>query len=156
LQLQTPSPVTIPALYMGKTALRVIKQRRKESIMQPKNTSTLIPISIRHFDIYRVTLELITFCKSLIPRISRFNRRTGEQMKESLASILQNFSEGMRRTGKDRGHLLTIALGSCDEVRSILAFTVAFEVITQQELQHGDGLADRICAMGYRLRQKMS
>jgi four helix bundle protein len=76
------------------------------------------------------------------------------QFVEALASTLQNLAEGMRRTGKDRAFLLTVALGSCDEVRAILEAAVAFGVLTQSEQQQVDGLADRICAMTYRLRQR--
>jgi four helix bundle protein len=60
----------------------------------------------------------------------------------------------MHRTGKDRAHLLTVALGSCDEVRALLEVAVAFGVLSSEEQQAADGLADRVCAMTYRLRQR--
>jgi len=60
----------------------------------------------------------------------------------------------MRRTGKDRAHLLTVALGSCDEVRALLEAAVAFGVLSAAEQQRVDALADRVCAMTYRLRQR--
>jgi len=124
--------------------------------MKQSNDYTLSPTSIRHMDIYRVALELITFCRTLIPRMCRFNRKMGEQIQEALASIVQNLSEGMRRIGKDRGYLFTVALGSADEVRAILDACAAWGIITAEEHMHADNLADRICAMGYRLRQKMA
>ena len=111
--------------------------------------------SHRQLDIYRLTLQLINVCRPLVPRIKRFNRRTAAQLVESLASTLQNLSEGVRRTGADGPHLISVALGSCNEVRAILDTVCAFGVITTQDGEHAEALADRICAMGYRLRQKM-
>jgi four helix bundle protein len=122
--------------------------------MQHTNQWQSSPISARNLDIYRVILELIAYCKPLIPRIVRFNKRSANQLIESLLSTEQNLSEGMRRTGADRAHFLTIMLGSADEVRAILDGAHAFDVITPRERQGADALADRICAMGYRLRQK--
>ena len=60
----------------------------------------------------------------------------------------------MRRTGKDRAHLLSVALGSCDEVRALLDTAAAFGVLSAAERLQADALADRICAMTYRLRQR--
>lgn len=111
------------------------------------------PTSARGLDVHKVTLELIRVCRPLIERIKRFNKRTGDQFVESLFSTLQNKDEGLRRTGKDRPHLLTVALGSCGEVRSILDGVAAVGVITANEHQEADPLADRVCAMLYRLRE---
>lgn len=112
------------------------------------------PDSARQLDVYRVTLELITSCQGFRARLQRFNRRLGTQLTESLASTAQNLAESMRRTGKDRAHLLTVALGSCDEVRALLEAAVAFGVVSPAEQRAADALADRVCAMTYRLRQR--
>ena len=72
----------------------------------------LRPDSCRQLDVYRLTLELISVCRPLSERLRRFNRRLGAQLTESLTSTLQNLAEGMRRTGKDRAHLLTVVLGA--------------------------------------------
>lgn len=119
-------------------------------------THLLRPDSARRLDVYRVTLALISACRPHLQPLSRFNRRLGAQLTESLASSLQNLAEGMRRTGKDRAHLLTVALGSCDEVRSLLEVAVAFGVLSDQQQSQLDALADRACAMLYRLRQRCS
>jgi four helix bundle protein len=117
-------------------------------------TSSRQPDSARQLDVYRVTLELIGRCQPLRDRLQRFNRRLGTQLTESLASTAQNLAEAMRRTGKDRAHLLTVALGSCDEVRALLEAGVAFGVFAVAEQRQADALADRVCAMTYRLRQR--
>ncbi|MDY0001106.1 MAG: four helix bundle protein [Polyangia bacterium] len=120
----------------------------------PSIAVAAVPRSARSLDIYQVTLTLIASCRPLSPRLGRFNRRLGAQLTESLASVLQNLAEAMRRTGRDRAHLLTVALGSCDDVRALLEAAVAFGVIGRVEQQRIDGLADRVSAMGYRLRQR--
>lgn len=112
------------------------------------------PDSVRQLDVYRVTLELIGVCGPLRARLQRFNRRLGTQLTESLASTAQNLAEAMRRTGKDRAHLLTVALGSCDEARALLEAAVAFGVVSAADRRAADALADRVCAMTYRLRQR--
>ena len=112
------------------------------------------PYSSRGLDVHQVTLELITSCATCCDRLKRFNRRLGDQLIESLASTLQNLTEGLRRTGKDRAHLLGVALGSCDEARSLLDAAVAYRQLSREEQLRLDGLADRVCAMIYRLRQR--
>jgi four helix bundle protein len=118
---------------------------------QPRH---LTPESKRRLDVYRLTLALITAWQPHQARLARFNRKLGTQLTESLASTLQNLAEAMRRTGKDRAHLLTVALGSCDEVRALLDAAVAFHVLPLPEQQRRGALADRVCAMTYRLRQR--
>ena len=113
-----------------------------------------VPDSARRLDVYRVTLELIGACQPYQGPLSRFNRRLGAQLTEALSSTLQNLADGTRRVGKDRAHLLTVSLGSCDEVRSLLEAAVAFGVLGAAEQQRLDALADRVCAMTYRLIQR--
>ena len=112
------------------------------------------PTAARRLDAYRVTLELIAACQTLCSRLARFNRRLGAQFVEALASTLQNLAEAMARTGRDRAHLLTVALGSCQEVRALLEAAVAFGVLSHTDHERIDALADRVCAMIYRLRQR--
>jgi len=122
--------------------------------MRGKNPIPTTPTSARRLDLYRVNLELITACQPLSAKMKRFNGRLGAQLTEALASTLQNLAEAMRRTGKDRAHLLTVALGSCEEVRALLDTGEAFGVISAAEHQQAEALADRVCAMTYRLRRR--
>lgn len=121
--------------------------------MSAHRSMAIAPDSIRRLDVYRVTLQLISRCQPHRVRLKRLSRRMEAQFTEALASTLQNLAEGMRRTGKDRAYLLTVALGSCDEARALLEAAVAFGVLPQSEQQQVDALADRVCAMTYRLRQ---
>jgi len=76
-------------------------------------TPSLRPDSCRNLDVYRLTLELITLCRPLSDRLRRFNRRLGAQLTEVAgAPRCRIGAEGMRRTGKDRAHLLTVVLGA--------------------------------------------
>jgi four helix bundle protein len=84
----------------------------------------------RRLDLYQVTLELISLCRPFGPILKRFNRRLGDQLTEALASTLQNLAEAMRRTGSDRAHLLTVSLGSCEEVRALLEAALAFGMLS--------------------------
>ena len=122
--------------------------------MRSGHSSSLVPNSARGLDVYRVTLKLITLLKPYRSRLSRFNRRMGTQLTESMSSTLQNLAEAMRRTGKDRAHLLTVAFGSCEEVRALLEAASAFGVLAADEQKRADALADRVFAMTYRLRQR--
>ncbi|MDI7268850.1 MAG: four helix bundle protein [Myxococcota bacterium] len=122
--------------------------------MRSKTVCPCVPTSARRLDAYKVALELIAYCRPFVPRLRRFNPRLCAQLTEALASTLQNLAEGMRRTGNDRAHLLTVALGSCEEVRAVLEVAVAFGVLCAAEQQGAEALADRVCAMTYRLRAR--
>jgi four helix bundle protein len=61
----------------------------------------------------------------------------------------------MRRTGADRAHLLTVSLGSADEVRASIDVAMVNGLMHQHQAQRADDLADRYCAMVYRLRQRL-
>jgi four helix bundle protein len=111
------------------------------------------PLSARNLDAYRVARELNRYCNPFIARTARHDKKLAEQLGKALPSVPQNFSEGMRRTGNDRHHLLTVALGSADEVRSILDNLEDRGIIRPDEARHADHLADRFCAMTYRLAE---
>ena len=125
--------------------------KRKRNTCYPS-----IPLSARRLDAYKVGLELLTYMRPRVERIARQDKALAHQLKKSLPSTLNNLSEGMRRTGADRPHHLTISLGSADEVRSSIDSAMVSGYIDPQEAQHADGLADRFCAMVYRLRQRFA
>ena len=114
----------------------------------------LYPDSPRRLDAYHVALQLIDTCQECCAALRRFNKRLGDQLVESLCSMLQNLSEGLRRTGKDRAHLLTVSLGSCEEARCLLDVCRSFKLLSPERHQVIDAQADRVCAMTYRLRQR--
>ena len=111
------------------------------------------PTSARRLDAYRVALQLVSFMQPLIARIARHDKDLAHQMRRSLPSIAHNLCEGLRRTGHDRAHLLTVALGSAEELRVGIDIAAAIGILTTDEAQTADQLADRICAMLFRLHQ---
>ena len=62
-----------------------------------------------------------------------------------------NIGEGNRRVGGDRAYHFRVASGSADEVRVHLRTAEAFGYLSAGEIAAGVELADRVCAMLYRL-----
>ncbi len=112
------------------------------------------PTSGRNLDAYRIALQLVAQLSPLIPRIARYDKDIAGQLKRALPKIPQNIAEAMRRLGNDRSHLLTVALGSTDEVRTVVDITAGALILTAAEARAADQLADRVCAMTYRLHQR--
>ena len=114
------------------------------------------PISARRLDAYRVALELVAWLRPLVARIARDDQDLAHQLKRALPSIPQNLAEAMRRTGRDRAHLLTVALGSADEVRCVVDIALAAALLQADEAETAEKLADRVCAMLYRIRERLA
>jgi four helix bundle protein len=117
---------------------------------------SLRPTSARRLDAYRVALELVAVVHPLIARIAQHDPDLACQLKRALPSAVQNLAEAMRRTGRDRAHLLTVALGSTDEVRSIVDVVHVQGLIEAEPAAAADAVADRLCAMLYRIRQRLA
>lgn len=123
--------------------------------MNPSKPRPRHPLSARRLDAYRVGLELLTTMRPLTDRIARHDKDLAAQLRRSLPSMVKNLSEAMRRTGGDRPHLLTVSLGSADEVRTGIDIAAAYGILDADEARHADALADRFCAMVYRIRQRL-
>ena len=94
-------------------------------------SSILRPTSARRLDAYRVALELVATVSAMTPRIARHDKDLARQISRAVSSAPNNLSEGMRRTGADRAHLLGVALGSTDETRSWLDVALFFPYISK-------------------------
>ena len=116
--------------------------------------STLDPSSVRQLDAYKAAVALVAEAGKLLPRFARFDRALACQLKRAAPSAPLNLAEAMRRTGGDRAHLLTVAMGSAAEVQALLDVGVALGLISKRQAGPADELADRVCAMVYRLRQR--
>ena len=101
-----------------------------------------------NFHVLEVALELVRVVAPLVARMDPDLRR---QVRKALASVPANVGEGNRRVGRDRGYLFRVALGSADEVRVHLRTAEAFGYLGAGEIAAGVELADRVCAMLYRL-----
>jgi hypothetical protein len=60
----------------------------------------------------------------------------------------------MRRTGADRAHLLTVAMGSASDVGAIVDVAQALGVALPSEARATQLGLDRLSAMLYRLRER--
>lgn len=114
------------------------------------------PISARRLDAYRVGLQLVSTISPWLARIARHDKDLAGQLKRALPSGPQNLSEALRRVGGDRAHLLTVALGSVDEVRTIIDIAHVHHILTAHEVDTAEQLADRFAAMLYRIRQRFA
>ena len=81
-------------------------------------------------------------------------QRHTDQMRAASSSIPQNIAEGFgRRTPNDQAHFYTIAKGSADELKVQLMQTEDWKLCPDtRDLR---ALTDEVCAMLYRLRQKV-
>jgi four helix bundle protein len=103
-------------------------------------------------DVYRVALLLARRVSEVLPRLRRFDRDLACQLRRATTSVPLNIAEGLRRTGRDRGHLLGVALGSAAEVQAVIDVGTAMGILDQGEGGDLEQLVDRVCAMLYRLR----
>ena len=113
------------------------------------------PDSTWRLDAYAVSLDLARAVRPLFGPIGRFERDLSSQLKRAVASTALNIAEAQRRTGNDRAHLLTVALGSADESRAVLEVAAALGAVDEADTVTAIALADRICAMLYRLVQRI-
>ena len=113
------------------------------------NLSSRSPNSGRSLDVYGQAQALVQAAAPFISRFSRFDRKLGGQLKAALPSVMLNLAEGLRRVGGDRNHLITVALGSTDEVQSIFDVGRALGIVSAAEALTVHEPADRVCAMAY-------
>lgn len=118
------------------------------------STATANPTSARQLDAYQAAIALVAESGPLVPRLARFDGSLASQLKRAAPSVPLNICEAMRRTGRDRAHLLTVAMGSASEVQAVLDVGLALKLVEPQQARRVDALADRVCAMLYRLRQR--
>ena len=80
--------------------------------------------------------------------------RHAEQMRSASASIPQNIAEGFGRWSPgDQAHFYTIAKDSTDELKAQLIQARDWKLCS--DIRELLSLADEVCAMLYRLRQRV-
>ena len=115
---------------------------------------SLQPVSVRRLDCYQLALALIRLLGPLRERLRRQDRDLATQLRRASASVPLNLAEAMRRTGADRAHLLTVALGSAAEMGAVVDVAEALGVALSTEARAAQQGLDRLSAMLYRLRQR--
>ena len=106
----------------------------------------------RDLDVYRLAIEVVGDVGQVLPALGAWDRDLVSQMRRAVASVPLNLAAGLRRLGRDREHLLGVALGSAAEVRAILDVAAAAGTLGAAAHAALDAKLDRVCAMTYRLR----
>ena len=101
-----------------------------------------------NFHVLEVALELI---RVVAPLLGRLDPDLARQVRKSLNSAPANIGEGNRRAGRDRLYHFRVAWGSADETRVHLRSAEAFGYLDSADIEGALELADRVCAMLYRL-----
>ena len=78
------------------------------------------------FFAYDVSISLVRAVRPPLEVLTRRDPSLADQLRRAVASVPLNVAEGNRRSGKDRGHLFRVALGSAGEVQACLEVAEAF------------------------------
>ena len=113
------------------------------------------PSSTRGLVAYQVALELAGAIRPLLPLLERWDASLADQVRRAVVSVPLNLAEAKRRTGRDRAHLLAVALGSASEVRAALEVAVALGAIDPGATAEALALTDRVNALLFGLRRQV-
>lgn len=83
--------------------------------------------------------RLLTRCIYTITKSGPLSMDFGlkDQLQRASVSVMANIAEGFERSGKNEyRHFLTIAKGSCGEVRSLLYIVIDNSYYSEQEIQN--------------------
>ena len=105
--------------------------------------------ALGRLDVYRASLELVAMLQG---QHHHFSRALRDQAQRAAPSIVLNLAEALGRRGKDRAHLLSIALGSAREVRAIVDVALVTGMLDTASRNAIDACGDRVCAMLHRMR----
>ena len=103
------------------------------------------------FEAEELALTVIRTVKPVLERVRRYDPDLARDMKRATTSINSNLGEGNRRVKGDRIHLWEIAAGSAGELKDQLAAVRAWGYVGGPMLDEADTVADRMCAMLFRL-----
>ena len=113
-----------------------------------------LPASTRGLKAHAVALELVRAVRPLLPKLERFDRNLADQVRRAVTGIPLHIAEAKRRTGRDRAHLLTVALGSTSETQAGLETAEALGGLTAEEIREPVALADRLGGLIFGLRRQ--
>ena len=103
------------------------------------------------FDVERVSYELITTFRPLLPRIQRRDRALAVQLTRAASSISLNVSEGNYSDPGNRRARFFSAAGSANETRAALRVAMAWGYLTGSDAEASLMLLDRLLAMLWKL-----
>ena len=99
-----------------------------------------------------IAQEFIVAVRPLVEAIELRDRNLADQLRRAATSAALNVAEGNRRAGRDRAARFRIASGECAEAVAALRIAVALGCVADDAIVEALGLADRLCAMLWRLR----
>ena len=91
------------------------------------STQTALASDLR---VYRQALHMVAQVHRLLPVIRRQDRALADQISRASKAVPLHIVEGISRRGRDRGHLLTVAIGSTNETHAGLDVALAAGIIT--------------------------
>jgi len=103
------------------------------------------------FFVLEIALQAIEALRPVAARILTCDRELGEQLRDALSSVVLNIGEGNRSQGRLRVTRFSTAAGSANESRVALRAAVAWRYVEASDVQAGEELLDRVCAMLWRL-----
>ena len=99
-----------------------------------------------------IAAEFIVAVRPLVLAIELRDRNLADQLRRSATSAALNVAEGNRRDGRDRASRFRIASGECAEAVAALQIAIAWEYVAEDAIATPLALADRLCAVLWRLR----
>ena len=87
------------------------------------------------FDAFNLSLGIIRQLAGLLVAVKRRDGNLEKQLRSAASSVSLNLAESQGRAGKDRVHLLRIALGSAEEVTACLYVAIAWGYLEEAHTQ---------------------
>ena len=108
------------------------------------------------FVAFDVAVELVGSVREVIGRVGQRDPDLARQIRRAASSVALNVAEGNRRAGRDRRYAFRVAAGSADEVRAALRVAEAWGYLDGASIAAPLALADRVCALLWRLTEATS
>ena len=103
------------------------------------------------FHVYDASIQLLHALRPIIKRVAAHEADLAKQLRRAASSTVQNICEANKRVNRDRANRFRVAGGEASEIKGSLETAVAFEYVEAADIADALVLADRICAMTYRL-----
>ena len=104
------------------------------------------------FEALTIAREFIVAVRPLVEQIELRDKSLADQLRRAATSAALNTAEGNRRDGRDRASRFRIAAGEAAEAAAALNVAVAWGYVPADAAAPALALADRLCAVLWRLR----
>jgi four helix bundle protein len=101
-----------------------------------------------NLDVYRVSIEFLTFALGLIESLPRGEAELSKQLRAASMSVPLNIAEGTGKpTVADRARFYAIARGSAMECGALLDVLFVAENLPVDRVRHGKAMIVRVVSM---------